>query len=187
MYAAIDVIKGAMTALNYEQRIIDQVVTLLQSNSDELKDEKRAVTKVGPEWFGGAPTAHRMGVNTEMAHQAVEEEFQKLADSLSQYSDALTTWGNEVLTIDADTAAEMKMREQTVEEVHAKVHDARDQSSDHDMGDGNFDPTAQTEAPPGPEDPDAGPGNSEPARDPATPSETPASQSPSPRSTGSNA
>jgi len=141
---AISVISGAMAELNYEQAIIDDVVKLLTENTDVLESGKQQVTHVPADWFGGAPTAHRIGTNAQMAHQAVEEEFQKLAESLLQYSQAVTTWGNEVVAVDADTNAEMTMRAASLEQVNALVDAATNEAADDRMGDGSYDEPAES-------------------------------------------
>ena len=96
------------------------------------------VTDVAPGWFGGSGNAHRIGVNTKMAHQAVEEEFQKLADSLRGYSDAINLWASEVRDVDGTSNAEMTMRQAALEQVNTTLDEARDESSDTNIGDGSY-------------------------------------------------
>jgi hypothetical protein len=132
----IGLVQSAMTALNAPPDLIEQIVALLETNSEELGGH--VVTRVGADWFGGAPTGHRIGVNAEMAHQAVEEEFQKLADALRQYSTAITQWAEEVQEVDATSGAEMTARAQVVEQVNATLEQARDEAASSNMGDGRY-------------------------------------------------
>lgn len=142
LMADVVLVTNAMTALNFEPELIDEIVLLLTDNSDSLGTQ--VVTAVGPGWFGGSTNGHRIGVNTQMAHQAVEEEFQKLADSLRGYSDAITQWANEVRDVDGTTNAEMTMRQAALEQVNTTIADARDESSSSNMGDGSYTEPATT-------------------------------------------
>lgn len=136
LMADIGLVANAMTVLNVEPDLIAEVTELLMENSDELKGQ--IVTDVAPGWFGGSGNAHRIGVNTKMAHQAVEEEFQKLADSLRDYSEAINLWANEVRDVDGSSNAEMMMRQAALEQVNTTLDQARDKASDHDIGDGSY-------------------------------------------------
>ncbi len=136
LIADIGIVQNAMAVLNFEPDLVAEINKLLLSNSEDLNGT--VVTKVAPGWFGGSTNAHRIGVNTTMAHQAVEEELQKLADSLRQYSEALNIWATEVRGIDADTNAEMLQRQAAIEQVNTTVIEARDESSTDTMGDGQY-------------------------------------------------
>lgn len=136
LIADIGIVQNAMTVLNFEPDLVADITELLLNNSADLNGT--VVTKVAPGWFGGSTNAHRIGVNTTMAHQAVEEELQKLADSLRQYSEALNLWATEVSGIDADTNAEMLQRQAAIEQVNTTVIEARDGSSTDTMGDGQY-------------------------------------------------
>jgi hypothetical protein len=125
-----------MTGINAPPSLIEQIVELLNDNSTGL--DGQVVTDVGGDWFGGSASGHRLGVNTKMAHQEVEEEFQKLADSLRKYGEAITQWATEVRDIDGDTNAEMTMRAAALAEVNTTIGDARDQAADNTMGDGTY-------------------------------------------------
>jgi len=136
LMADIMLVTDAMTALDVKPEIVDEIRKLLTENSDSL--DTQVVTAVGPGWFGGSTNGHRIGVNTQMAHQAVEEEFQKLADSLRDYRTAITRWANEVGDIDATTSAEMVMRQAALEQVNTTIAEARDESSSDTIGDGTY-------------------------------------------------
>jgi hypothetical protein len=136
LMADIGLVANAMTVLNVEPDLIAEVTELLMENSDELQGQ--IVTDVAPGWFGGSSNAHRIGVNTKMAHQAVEEEFQKLADSLRDYSEAINLWANEVRDVDGSSNAEMTMRQAALEQVNTTLDEARNESSDHNIGDGSY-------------------------------------------------
>lgn len=141
LIADIGLVANAMTVLNAPPDLIKQVVTLLENNSEQLGSQ--VVTAVSPGWFGGSTTGHRFGVNTTMAHQAVEEEFQKLADSLREYSSAIMQWAEEVRDVDGTTDAEMTMRTAALEQVSTTLDAARDDVTSTTMGDGRYtDPTA---------------------------------------------
>lgn len=142
LMADIGLVTDAMTALNVEPDLIAEIVTLLTSNSDNL--DSQIVTAVGPGWFGGSTNAHRIGVNTQMAHQAVEEEFQKLADSLREYSAAITLWADEVRDVDETSGAETAQRVAAMEQVNTTLDEARDESSSSNMGDGRYDQPSTT-------------------------------------------
>ena len=136
LIADIGLVAHAMTVLNAPQDLIDEVVSLLETNSEELGST--LVTDVDPGWFGGSTNANRIGVNTKMAHQAVEEEFQKLADSLRAYRTAITQWAEEVRDVDGTTNAEMTMRAAALEQVNTTLLEARDESATTTMGDGQY-------------------------------------------------
>jgi hypothetical protein len=136
LMADIGLVANALTVLNVEPDLVAEVTDLLMQNSDGL--EGQIVTDVHPGWFGGSSNAHRIGVNTTMAHQAVEEEFQKLADSLRAYSDAINLWANEVRDVDGTSNAEMTQRQAAIEQVNTTIDAARDESSDHTIGDGSY-------------------------------------------------
>lgn len=136
LMADITLVTDAMAALDFKPELVDEIRKLLTENSNSL--DTQIVTAVGPGWFGGSSNGHRIGVNTQMAHQAVEEEFQKLADSLRDYRTAITQWANEVRDTDATTSAEMTMRQAALEQVNTTIADARDESSSTNMGDGSY-------------------------------------------------
>ena len=140
LMADIGLVASAMTALNVDPDIVDEVTQMLLDNSDGLKGQ--VVTDVAESWFGGSGNAHRIGVNTKMAHQEVVDEFQKLADSLRDYSDAILKWASDVRDIDGDTNAEMMMRSAALQEVNTIIDDARNEATSDTMGDGSYtDPT----------------------------------------------
>lgn len=142
-------IAGAMAALNFEPDVVAEVVGLLETNSQELDQQGRSVTRVPADWFGGAPSANRIGLNTSMAHQAVEEEFQKLADSLQQYGVAITQWGNEVRDANDQTVAENRARNQAIEQVRTTLENAKKEAADREIGDGTYsEPAAPAPATP---------------------------------------
>lgn len=132
----IGIVRAAMTALNAPQDLIDQIVDLLDTNSEDLGGH--VVTKPAQGWFGGSDTGHRIAVNSTMAHQAVEEEFQKLADSLRTYSGAIRTWAEEVQDVDVASHGDLQSREQVIEQVNTQIIDARDRSADSEIGDGTY-------------------------------------------------
>jgi hypothetical protein len=136
LIADIGIVQNAMTVLNFEPDVVDNITELLLSNSEDLNGT--VVTKVPAGWFGGSTNAHRIGTNTVMAHQAVEEELQKLADSLRQYSVALTQWANEVRDVDLASGAAMVQRAAAVEQVNTTIVEARDESASDNMGDGQY-------------------------------------------------
>lgn len=136
LIADIGIVQNAMTVLNFEPDLVADITELLLSNSEDLNGT--VVTKVAPGWFGGSSNAHRIGVNTTMAHQAVEEELQKLADSLRQYSEALNLWAEDVRDVDGMTNAEMVQRQSALEQVNTTLVEARDESSTDTMGDGRY-------------------------------------------------
>ena len=136
LMADIGLVANALTVLNVQPDVIAEVTEVLLNNSDGL--EGQVVTDVAPGWFGGSGNAHRIGVNTKMAHQAVEEEFQKLADSLRGYSDAINLWASEVRDVDGTSNAEMTMRQAALEQVNTTLDEARDESSDTNIGDGSY-------------------------------------------------
>jgi hypothetical protein len=129
-------VQNAMTVLNFEPDLVADITELLLSNSEDLNGT--VVTKVAPGWFGGSTNAHRIGVNTTMAHQAVEEELQKLADSLRQYSEALNLWADDVRDVDVVSGAAMTQRAAALETVNTTLAEARDESSTDNMGDGQY-------------------------------------------------
>lgn len=139
LLADIGLVADAMTAINVPPDLVEEIVQQLQANSEDL--ESQTVTRVGPGWFGGSTNGHRIAVNTDMAHQAVEEEMQKLADALRQYSEAITQWADEVRDVDGSTNAEMTMRASAVANVNAVVDDARQETSTETIGDGSYDET----------------------------------------------
>lgn len=139
LLADIGLVVDAMTAINVPTDLVDEIVEILQDNSLDLSSQ--TVTKVGAGWFGGSANGHRIAVNTDMAHQAVEEEMQKLADSLQQYSEAITQWADEVRDIDGSTNAEMTMRAGAIASVNATVDDALDETTTDAIGDGTYDET----------------------------------------------
>lgn len=143
LMADIGLVANALTALHVDPDLVAEVTEMLLDNSDDL--ESRVVTDVAPGWFGGSSNAHRIGVNTTMAHQAVEEEFQKLADALRGYSDAITQWANEVRDVDGSSTAEVSRRQAALEQVTTTLDRARDESASGDIGDGSYtEPPATT-------------------------------------------
>ena len=136
LMADIGLVANAMTALNVDPDIVSEVTQMLMENADGLRGQ--VVTNVAPSWFGGSSNAHRIAVNTKMAHQEVEDEFLKLADSLRAYSDAILQWADEVRDVDGDTNAEMIMRNAALQQVTATIDAARDSSTSDTMGDGSY-------------------------------------------------
>jgi hypothetical protein len=145
LLADIGIVTNAMTVLKAPPDLIQEIRELLLDNSDGLQSQ--VITEVAPGWFGGSPNAHRIGVNTAMAHQAVVEEFQRLADSLRDYSAALQKWASEVDGVDASTGAEMVQRQAALEQVNTTLDTARDESSSDTIGDGQYTPPPAPAAP----------------------------------------
>lgn len=143
LMADIGLVANALTALNVDSDVVSQVTEMLIDNSDGLEGQN--VTDVAPGWFGGAGNAHRIGVNTKMAHQAVEEEFQKLADSLREYSVAINQWADEVRDVDGTSNAEMSQRDAALAQVNSLLDGALDESSGSNMGDGRYTEPTTTE------------------------------------------
>lgn len=145
LLADIGLVQSAMTALNAPPDLIEQIVDLLKTNSEDLG--AHAVTKPQQSWFGGSVNGHRIAVNTTMAHQAVEEEFQKLADSLRTYESAIKTWEEDVRDVDAISQAYVLQREQALEQVHAQVTQAQQDATSSNIGDGQYTaPTGEGDA-----------------------------------------
>jgi hypothetical protein len=134
--ADVGLVTDVMRGINAPEDLIQDIVTLLTTHSDDLGGT--TVTAVGPDWFGGSTTGHRIGVNAQMAHQEAEQEFQKLADSLRAYSDAIKLWADDVRDVDGSTNAEMTTRAATLAQVNDTIDRARDQSSSRTMGDGQY-------------------------------------------------
>ena len=140
----IGIIRSALTnVLGTSPDVVEQIIDLLQSNSEDLG--RQVVTGPGQSWFGGSHTGHRIAVNTTMAHQAVEEEFEKLADSLRQFSVAIAKWDEEVREVDAQTGAEMAQRSQTIAQVNSTLEQAGDRAGDRTIGDGRYTEPTTTE------------------------------------------
>lgn len=133
----MELLTQSLQIINAPPGLIERIVNDLNDNSDGLGGQQ--VTRVGEGWFGGATNAHRIGVNTTMAHQAVDEEFTKLADALREYGAAIKQWANEVDGVDATTNAEMTARSTALSQVNTTLDEAREESSDTTMGDGSFD------------------------------------------------
>ena len=134
--ADVGLVTSVMQGINAPESLIENITTLLTSNSDGLGDTR--ITAVGPDHFGGSTTGHRLGVNAQMAHQEAEQEFQKLADSLRAYSDAIKLWADDVRDVDGSTNAEMTMRAATLAQVNDTIEEARDRSASSTMGDGRY-------------------------------------------------
>ena len=86
LMADIGLVANAMTVLNVEpgHRRRDHASCCME-NSDGLDGPDRHQRR-RPAGSAARATPTASAVNTKMAHQAVEEEFQKLADSLREYS-----------------------------------------------------------------------------------------------------
>ena len=134
--ADVGLVTDVMKGINAPESLIQSITTLLTSNSDGLVGTE--VLPVGTGHFGGSTNGHRLGVNAEMAHQEAVDEFQKLADSLRTYSDAIKLWADEVRAVDGTTNAEMTMRAAALAQVTDHIDHARDQSSSSTMGDGQY-------------------------------------------------
>jgi uncharacterized protein YukE len=143
LIADVGIVANAMTVLQVEPDLVADITELLLRGSEDL--DGSVISRVAAGWFGGAETAHRLGVNAAMAHQSVEEEFQKLADSLRQYSDALHQWADDVRDVDATSGTDLVRRSAALEQVAADLAEARDESSTDVIGDGRY--TAPTGVP----------------------------------------
>ena len=144
LMADIGLVANAMTALQFEPDLVQLVTETLINNSDDLKGHD--VTAVAPGWFGGSGNAHRIGVNTQMAHQAVDEEFKKLADALRGYSDIINAWVAELEVAEDGARADMAVQQTLMEEIKTEIIEVRDESSTDDIGDGHY--TEPPAAPP---------------------------------------
>src|SRR6478735_9078381 len=122
--ADVGLVTNVMKGINAPESLIQSIRTLL--------------TPVGTNHFGGSTNGHRLGVNAQMAHQEAEQEFQKLADSLRAYSDAIKLWADDVRDVDGSTNAEMTTRAAALAQVNDTIDQARDQSSSSTMGDGQY-------------------------------------------------
>lgn len=134
--ADVGLVTNVMKGINAPESLIQSITALLTSNSDGLVDTE--VVPVGTGHFGGSTNGHRLGVNAQMAHQEAVDEFQKLADSLRTYSDAIKLWADDVRDVDGTTNAEMTMRAAALAQVNDHIDHARDQSASSTMGDGQY-------------------------------------------------
>ena len=134
--ADVGLVTNVMKGINAPESLIQSIRTLLTTNSDDLGGTK--LIPVGTSHFGGSTNGHRLGVNAQMAHQEAEQEFQKLADSLRAYSDAIKLWADDVRDVDGSTNAEMTTRAAALAQVNDTIDQARDQSSSNTMGDGQY-------------------------------------------------
>ncbi|WP_457189044.1 hypothetical protein [Nocardioides sp. P5_E3] len=134
--ADVGLVTNVMKGINAPESLIQSIRTLLTTNSDGLGGTK--LIPVGTNHFGGSTNGHRLGVNAQMAHQEAEQEFQKLADSLRAYSDAIKLWADDVRDVDGSTNAEMTTRAAALAQVNDTIDQARDQSSSSTMGDGQY-------------------------------------------------
>ena len=134
--ADVGLVTNVMKGINAPESLIQSIRTLLTTNSDGLGGTK--LVPVGTGHFGGSTNGHRLGVNAQMAHQEAEQEFQKLADSLRAYSDAIKLWADDVRDVDGSTNAEMTTRAAALAQVNDTIDQARDQSSSSTMGDGQY-------------------------------------------------
>ena len=134
--ADVGLVTNVMKGINAPESLIQSIRTLLTTNSDGLGGTK--LVPVGTSHFGGSTNGHRLGVNAQMAHQEAEQEFQKLADSLRAYSDAIKLWADDVRDVDGSTNAEMTTRAAALAQVNDTIDQARDQSSSSTMGDGQY-------------------------------------------------
>ena len=144
LMADIGLVANAMTVLQYDPDLVKLVTQTLVNNSDDL--DVHDLTDVPPGWFGSADNAHRIGVNTQMAHQAVEEEFGKLAESLRAYSGIINQWAEDVRGVGEDVSADMAARQAVVEQIQTALVDVRDETSGDVIGDGHY--TEPPAAPP---------------------------------------
>lgn len=134
--ADVGLVTDVMTGINAPESLIQSITALLTTNSDGLGGTE--VVPVGVDHFGGSTNGYRLGVNAQMAHQEAVDEFQKLADSLRTYSDAIKLWADEVRDVDGSTNAEMTMRAAALAQVTDHIDHARDQSASSTMGDGQY-------------------------------------------------
>ena len=134
--ADVGLVTNVMKGINAPESLIQSIRTLLTTNSDGLGGAQ--LIPVGTSHFGGSTNGHRLGVNAQMAHQEAEQEFQKLADSLRAYSDAIKLWADDVRDVDGSTNAEMTTRAAALAQVTDTIDQARDQSSSSTMGDGQY-------------------------------------------------
>lgn len=134
--ADVGLVTSVMQGINAPESLIENITALLTTNSDGLGGTE--VAPVGTDHFGGSTNGYRLGVNAQMAHQEAVDEFQKLADSLRTYSDAIKLWADEVRDVDGSTNAEMTMRAAALAQVNDHIDHARDQSASSTMGDGHY-------------------------------------------------
>lgn len=134
--ADVGLVTSVMQGINAPESLIENITALLTANSDGLGGTE--VAPVGTDHFGGSTNGYRLGVNAQMAHQEAVDEFQKLADSLRTYSDAIKLWADEVRDVDGSTNAEMAMRAAALAQVNDHIDHARDQSASSTMGDGQY-------------------------------------------------
>lgn len=125
--------------------LIDQVVRDLTDEADKLRRQGRGVTRPVAGWFGGSSTGRDLARHSVMAHEAVADEFQKLADALGDYRDAVKAWDTEVGNADDNARLSAEARERAAAEVESQVAQTRQQSTGDQYGDGVYEPPTSPE------------------------------------------
>lgn len=95
-----------LVGINLDQATITEIMTMLEQEAETVHDG--VPVSVDGQWFGGSPTgAHRLAVNTGMAHDAMREEMAKLVAGLRGYKDNIRRHAEDMDLTDQDTAAVM--------------------------------------------------------------------------------
>lgn len=97
---------GVISALNAVQvppDVINNIVSILESNSSNLEGGHGQFSEVKGTWFGGTYGAHNLGTHTAKAHQRLSNSVIEAVASLQATGKAMETFDKEMSSADANS------------------------------------------------------------------------------------
>lgn len=96
-------VRDALNAVKVPPDVINNIVSILESNSEHLDLGRGKFHKPGPDVLGGTYGAHNLGTHTDKAHQKLTNSVLEAVASLQATGDAMVQFDKEMSAADADS------------------------------------------------------------------------------------
>lgn len=96
-------VRDALNAVKVPPDVINNIVSILESNSSWLDQGRGNFPKPGGDVFGGTNGAQTLGTHTAKAHQKLSNSVLEAVASLQATGDAMVQFDKEMSTADANS------------------------------------------------------------------------------------
>ena len=96
-------VRDALNAVKVPPDVINNIVSILESNSSNLEGGHGQFPEVKGTWFGGTNGAHNLGAHTAKAHRKLSNSVLEAVASLQATGTAMKQFDKEMSSADANS------------------------------------------------------------------------------------